>query len=489
MLSKLKSLIKHSLIYSISNVASKASGLILLPIYTSYFSVEEFGRLGLLLITILIISQFIQLGQNQSIVRLTTTAEYEEESKSIFFSIFIFVFCVVIIFFVLSFSILKLFPNLFITEIDYSLYVKICVFIISFFVLNNIFMNKLRASEQSGIYTIINMLKLSATLVISVYLIVVQNLGIESVLYAQLIGEILSFIVVLPSMMKQMELNFNVLILKEALKFGLPLIFSTLAINLLNGSDRYMLKFLAGEKAIGLYELGYRVSSILNMLIVTPIGISLLPAAYKMYKQQGDKNYYSSLLTYLTIGMVWAGISLAFFGNDIIKIFALNSDYYPASDVVPIIILSFVFFGLSMVSSLGMYLTGKTVFVAVITFFSALLNIALNYIFIPEFGMMGAAVNSTISFFILFVLSSVIANRYYSIPFEFMKVFILISAGVLLFIGINSLEMILTTLVFISLRIVCIIAFPIIIYNSNVLSRNEKMQIVNFIKKMKIFNS
>ena len=103
--------------------------------------------------------------------------------------------------------------------------------------------------------------------------------------------------------------------------------------------------------------------------------------------------------------------------------------------------------------------------------------------------MMGAAVNSLISFFILFVLSSIIANKYYSIPFEYMKVFILISGGTLLFWGVDSLEILLTTAIFMSLRIALIIAFPFVIYYSNILSKNEKIQIVNFMKKIKIFNS
>ncbi len=52
MLDKLKYLIKHSFIYSISNIVSKASGIILLPLYTNYFSVGEYGRLGLILVII-----------------------------------------------------------------------------------------------------------------------------------------------------------------------------------------------------------------------------------------------------------------------------------------------------------------------------------------------------------------------------------------------------------------------------------------------------
>ena len=63
-----KNFLKHSFVYSISNVAVKASGIILLPIYTNYFSVEEFGRLGLILAIVIIMTQIVVLGQGQSII-------------------------------------------------------------------------------------------------------------------------------------------------------------------------------------------------------------------------------------------------------------------------------------------------------------------------------------------------------------------------------------------------------------------------------------
>ncbi len=81
MLDKFKYFLKHSIIYSISNVATKASGIILLPIYTSYFTVEEFGRLGLVLAIITILIQIVVLGQNQSILKFNNQIEYVDKKK------------------------------------------------------------------------------------------------------------------------------------------------------------------------------------------------------------------------------------------------------------------------------------------------------------------------------------------------------------------------------------------------------------------------
>ena len=77
MLDKLKYLVKHSFIYSIGNLATKASGVILLPIYSTFFSVAEFGILGIIEVTISIFTEVLNFGLGQSLVMLTNHSDYE----------------------------------------------------------------------------------------------------------------------------------------------------------------------------------------------------------------------------------------------------------------------------------------------------------------------------------------------------------------------------------------------------------------------------
>ena len=130
--------------------------------------------------------------------------------------------------------------------------------------------------------------------------------------------------------------------------------------NLLNWSDRYILKLLTAYSTLGLYELAYKVAGILNMFFIVPFSLTLLPIAYKFYKQEGDKLFYSKILTFFSFVMFWAGLALSIFGKEIVHLFALNQSYYPAYEVVPLLTLSYCVFGMSLVTALGLYLTGKT---------------------------------------------------------------------------------------------------------------------------------
>jgi O-antigen/teichoic acid export membrane protein len=460
MLENAKRLLKHSIVYSISNVAIKASGIILLPLYTTYFSVAEYGRLGLVLITIIIISQSLILGQGLSLIRYNNSVEFEEKKKSIFFTLSVVISIVILIFVIVTNGLLSQIAELFGNAARYKPLLQISIYIIAVITINNLFLSKLRADENSILYTLSSIVKIIIMVLITIYLIVYEKLGIESVLYAQLIGELVQTTIVFLSIIKHMEFKFEFGIIPHSLKFGVPLIFSAMAINLLNGSDRYLLKFLTDENVLGLYELGYKVAGVVNMFVILPFGLTLMPLAYKMFKKDGDKEYYSKLKTYVTFILLWAGLALSLFGKELVMLFAQNPSYYPAYSFVPFIVLAYVIYGTSMISSLGMILTGNNFFVALITLFCALLNIGLNFWLIPEYGMIGAAINTVVAFFILDILSNIASNKYYKIPYEYSKIFFLFLLCIIFILAgtlTNKLELISR----IPIKLLIIAAFPL----------------------------
>jgi O-antigen/teichoic acid export membrane protein len=433
MLVQIKHLLKHSFIYSISNASLKASGIVLLPLYTSHFTVEEYGTLGLLLITIVLMSQSLILGQGLSLIRYNNSEIFKPNRNSIFFTLTVLVFIIILVFVAISNIYIVELSSLFGDSIVYRLYLSIAILIAAAVTINNLFLSKLRADESSILYTVSIVIKILIMIGVNYYLILHEKMGIEAVLYALLAGEVSITLIIIPRMISLMTFRLEFTIIKETLEFGFPLIFSTMAINLLNGSDRFLIKYLGNETELGLYELGYKIAGIVSMFIILPFGMTLMPIAYKMFKKEGDKHYYSKLKTYSSFIFIWMGLAISIFSEDIVKLFALNSSFYSAYTVVPLIVLAYVIYGVSMISALGMYLTGKSHLIAYITIFCAALNIGLNFWLIPEYGMMGAAVNTVISFAILDIFTNIASNNYYTIPYEHLKVIKIFILGLCLF--------------------------------------------------------
>ncbi len=479
MLDKLKHTVKHSAIYSISNVLTKAAGIILIPIYTKYFKPEAYGDLGMLLITITILSQILAAGQGLAVLRYNNDNQFSENKKKIFFTLTVTLFIMVVVFTIVSELLIPYVITKTSNPVKFKELFRITVYIISFTVLNILFLNKLRGDERSVAYSVIGVLKLIVSLGLTIVLIIYYNQNIEAVLYGQLAGELLNFVIILPMLIREMEFKYYSKIIPDALKFGLPLIFSAMAMNLLNGSDRYVLKYLAGARQLGLYELAYKFSGIINMFLIMPFSLTLLPVAYKYYGTEGDKRFYSKLATYFTFILTWASLLFSLLGKELIEIFSLNAEYHPAYTVVPLINISYVFFGLSMVTSLGMYLTGNTKAVAYINLFAAILNIGLNFVLIPKLGMMGAAINTLVAFIVLVVLTSYVSNKYYKIEFEIGKIILLIILTSIIYIlslPLNALNIYLS----IPIKLLISIVFPFVLipfkfYDKNEIAKIKKM--------------
>jgi O-antigen/teichoic acid export membrane protein len=479
MVNKFKYFLKHSIVYGISSAAVKASGIILIPIYTKYFTVEEFGRLGLILAVIAILVQVFVMGQNQSLLRFINQINYQGKRKSIFYTITIFVVLTNVLFVLIGEKLSPFIAQLFGNLEDYNSSLKIAVFIVAFSIINNIFQSKLRADERSTFFTVLNLIKLIALIIVTVFLVAFQKNGINGVLYAQLVSEILGLIIVLPMMIQEMELKFEKKFLIESLKFGIPLIFAGLSMTLLNISDRFVIKFLDNEKSLGLYELGYRIAGILNMFLVIPMTLTFVPIAYKVYKQPNDKEYFSKIMTYFTFIIIWGALFLSIFSKEILIIFSKNSEFIPAYSIIPLILYSYVFLGMSIISSVGIFLDGRTIYSAIVTIIATAFNIGLNFILIPKIGIMGAAISTLIAFAILFALNLIFSNYFYKIQYEYRKLVTLFILSLIL----------LTATYFLSdlhfwidmvIKVIFIIIFPFILVLFSFYEKKE----IELIKKL-----
>jgi O-antigen/teichoic acid export membrane protein len=311
-----------------------------------------------------------------------------------------------------------------------------------------------------------------------------KGFNIEGVLYSQLAGEIVQMVIVMPIILRQITYKFEYSIISDSIKFGFPLIFSAMAINLLNGSDRFIIKFFSGDTELGLYELGYRVAGIVNMFMVMPFGLTIMPLAYRLYKQEGDKEYYKKLKTYVAFFLVWCGFALSLYGKELVELFAQQNSYYPASTVVPLIVFAYVLYGISMISSFGMLLTGNNIFVAYITLLCAGLNIGLNFWLVPKYGMVGAAIDTVVAFAFLEFLSNLASNKYYKIDYENLKILRLYLMGILIFLlatYLNDLNLVPRILIKLGLTIV----FPLVVLLTGYLNKKELSAVYGAFNKWK----
>lgn len=462
MKNKIFGILKHSAFYSIGNIALKGMGVITLPIYTRALTQSEYGMFGILDITITILAEILTLGQVNSVIYFNNKPGFENKKKSIFFTITSLLLIANLLFVVLGETLgmsIFSFANINKSYIDY---IPLLIFIIFLRALNTVFINKLRADEKSILFTAVTLIKIVVFIGLIFLTVVHLKLSVYGIMISYLLSELFVLLILLPGIIKGMDFPFDNQVAKEALKFGFPLIFSSIGIMILNLSDRYLIGYFVDLKSVGIYEFGNRIAGVLNMFLIIPFGQALLPSTIKEYGKKGDKRYYSKLMTYMCFVTVWGGFALSVFGEEFIKIFG-TENYNAAKYFIPIIILAYIFSAMRNVASTGLFLSGKTSYIAIITIFAGILNIVLNIIFIPMFGFIAAAYTTAGSFIIFYFVTKIVASNYYDIPYESKKIIVLLFVGIILY-SILALVAIDNYWIYFFLRILFIILFPLALF-------------------------
>ena len=215
--------------------------------------------------------------------------------------------------------------------------------------------------------------------------------------------------------------GFNTAYIKHALKISVPLILHGAALNILSNSDRIMITWLADASQAGIYSLVYSLGMVTYAITVSIDGIWIPWFTNKMKEKSYDEiNYitkdYIKLITYIMCGLIIVS-------PEILKILASKS-YWEGIKLIPIIIVAnFLFFAYNIYSNLEHYYK-KSNQITALTILAAVLNLVLNYIFIPKFGYVAAAFTTAISYFVIFILHSIYSKTLNSNVFS-IKMFIL----------------------------------------------------------------
>ena len=204
------------------------------------------------------------------------------------------------------------------------------------------------------------------------------------------------------------------------LAYGIPFIPAGIFAFILNWSDRYFLRIYSDLETIGLYSLGYRMGMIIVMLIANPFTLVWNAYLFEIEKQSTAKQVYARVATYFVLALCSVGLVISIFARELIVIIAQPS-YLNAYTVIPLIVLSMIFMCSDNVFQVGLLIRGKSGYIALSRGLAGMVNLGLNFVLIPGYGMLGAALSTAISFFIYAVAIFYFAQRIYYIDFEFSR--------------------------------------------------------------------
>ena len=260
------------------------------------------------------------------------------------------------------------------------------------------------------------------------------------------------------------------------MKFGLPFLPAGIFSMILELSDRYILRYLTNIETVGLYNAGYKLG-MLMMLVV--MGFNMAWQPYFLKKEKNEREYIANVTNYVLSVLVFLWILILIWTDTLVKLQFGDStffgdQYWASTQIVSIIALAYIFHALFLLQLPGVYLLERSGLIAWIRGLGAVSNVSLNLLFIPEYGIVGAACATCISFILMALILYLINLKVFSIPYNWNKIgLITFTAGFIFFIHFNfHLD--------IFMKIIMSFSYPIILIITDVVSINQFRAILKY---------
>lgn len=206
--------------------------------------------------------------------------------------------------------------------------------------------------------------------------------------------------------------NYN----KFCLTLTLPLILHGIGHLVFTQCDRIMLQKMVGEEVLGIYSVSFSLCSVLNIICMA-LNSAWLPFYYDMKKVNRTEEIVSHSKRYI---LFFAIISLGFIllSYDVFRLMAPSS-YNEGLKIIPFFVCSHFFNFLYLFPVNFEFYHEKTKLIPIGTLFAAGINIFINYLLIPRFGIIGAAAGTLIAHMLLFFFHQIMSCFFVKKDYEY----------------------------------------------------------------------
>jgi len=417
--------VKRIALVGIAQFITGSRGLFLLPILAKTLGPAGYGIWSQILITIGFLVPFATLNLSLAMVRFLSAEKIKENTAK---GIFTVVFSTLLVGAVLG-LILFLFSGPFATVLlrdpSASLFIKIASVLLILEALNQTCLEPFRMFGHIKKYSILTVLQTVLEIILVLFL-VLSGFG--------LLGALIAFCAVRVIILS-FSLSFIVFhagfslpdfsILRPYLVFALPFIPAGLLDTFVASSDRYVIGFFKGASMVGIYSAAYNIAFIAG-IFVFPICYILTPTIFKLFDEKAIskvKDYLFYSLKYFFFFAIPSAFGITVMARSVLD--ALTTAEFTSLTtifVVLLVSLSAIIYGVLTISGEILMMFKDTKFFIIAFGAGAVVNLGLNIIFVPYFGIIAAAAITLISYSLAAVIICWRSSKYMKFDFDFLFV-------------------------------------------------------------------
>ena len=424
---------KHSVIYGLGGLIQRIVAVLLLPVLTRYLTPSDYGAIEVLVALTAVIFALLRAGIQSSFFRFYFAAPDDRGRQTVVRTSF---------WFTMGTATLALAAGeIFAPQIAHALYGSTqhtdlvrAAFVGLWATMNYDQLTALfRVEERSVSYAIASLANVLLTVGATIFLVVSLDKGPLGVIVGNFTGTLAIYVLLLAYRRTQLGLEFDRDTFRGMTAWGMPLIPSVIALNVIDFADRFLLSRIKDQHELGLYAIGMRISAALLFLLAA--FRTAWPAFAYSLPEDEAKRTYGYVLTYVTFFSCWGALALGLGAPWIVRLLT-KPDFYDGAEVVPLLAFAFVVFGAYVVVVTSIGRAGRRGSNWIVTGAAALIGISLNFVLIPPFGKMGAAASMLLAYFVMFLGILWKAQRVFPVVYQWRRVGTLASvAAALMIVG------------------------------------------------------
>jgi len=417
----LRTLVKDSAVYAVGTIASRLVGFIMIPVYTRVLTPADYGIIETIVRLVDIIGLLLSLGLAEALLRHYYLAKTDDERNRLIGTVFnlnlLVVAAGVLVFWPLS----PWLTRLAFGHDRYTHFVAVSLIGMMIGSLIELPLTLWRAEGKPWRFTAISLLKLFTHLSANIVLVVWLRWGVWGVVMSGLLNAVLWSVVLGVLVRLRYGSCFDKRWLVPVLRYGLPLVPTSLSQFVLHYSDRFFLVRYVNESELGLYSLAYRFGMLVSVFYGI-VSLAWSPWAYRVGDNEEGGVLHLARATSLIL-VVFACLSafIALLSAPAIRLMSAPR-FWKAADYVPVLALAYWFFMAQGPISTGAKLARRTDLLAAANGVAAAVCLLLSWWLIPLYGVWGAVVMTAISMLTLVVACYLVSQKVFAVQYDLLTV-------------------------------------------------------------------
>jgi O-antigen/teichoic acid export membrane protein len=400
-------------------VLTQAAGFLLVPLYTKYFSPDEFGTLEILSrVGDIILACILVNGVKQAIFAFYLQSKDARDQRRAMGTALVLTASIAIVggvFTMPAASVLCGFLG-----VDDPVLFRLVVLGLLIETLCLVPFCGMRARHEAGLFAGVSLGQFLVRVGLAIWFVAGLQLGVRGAILATILTSGCFGIVLIVREVRRDGIGLDRAMLWKMVVFALPFLPGGLGGLVMSSADRFFLLKCHGEGEVGVYALAYKLAWALPLFSVYPFWMVWCTHLYEAAERPDARFYFGRALTWFVAGLLACGLAISLFQDEVVGIIG-HGKYQGAAQVIPLIVLGAACYQAALLMDAGFYVRRRTAWKMPVTLTATALAVGLYFVLIPTLGATGAGLCTLLVYLGMACLTHFASQKVFPVVYEFRR--------------------------------------------------------------------